>query len=336
MRILIVGAGAIGGVTAARMARGGEDVTLLVHSAAMAERIRSHGLELTGIWGTDTVPLPAYHDPAELTGQFDCILLVTKAYDMPPAARALLPFLKEDGLAVSMQNGVCTDLLAEIVGRARTAAAVITFSSTNLGGGRLEVTGSGGFILGRADGAITPRLQALKAGLDKAAPTQLTDDILAQQLSKLLINSGITCGGAITGQTLGHMLKTAAARRFFIAVVREDLAVTDAMGIRVPPFGGKLDYYRFCSGSGPLAVLRRHATLFAVGLRYWNLTSSSLTSLRQGKPTEADYLNGYMARQGRALGVPTPVNDAVVRLAHQIEAGEKQSSPANLREILGC
>ena len=334
MRIAILGAGAIGGVTAAFLAKGGQDVTLVCHRPETAALIREKGLHITGKRGEHFVKLPAVADVAELSGSFDAVLLVTKAYDLPHAAASILPYLAPQGLAVCLQNGVCIDTLANIVGRERAAAAVVTWSSTMRGEAELEITGKGAFVLGRMDGRIDESLTALKTALDCMAPTRVSENILAELYAKLIINSAITCGGAMTGQTLGQMLVASAARRFFIAIVREDMAVAEAMGIQVPSFGGKLDYYRFLCGRGIFADLRRHGTLFALGLKYRKLTSSSLTALRRGRKTEAPYLNGWISRQGREHNVLTPVNDRVVDLVTQIEEGKRSIDPKNIMHIL--
>ena len=152
--------------------------------------------------------------------------------------------------------------------------------------------------------------------------------------SKLIINSGITCGGALTGQLLGDMLKSPLAREFFIGLVYEDMALAEKMGIKVPPFGGKLNYYKFISGKSKLDKLRRTLMIFVVGLRYKNLKSSSLTSLERGKPTEVQVLNGWISRKAKEYGVLTPINDKLAELIAQIEAGQRNSCPENIQEIM--
>ena len=74
--------------------------------------------------------------------------------------------------------------------------------------------------------------------------------------------------------------------------------------------------------------------MFVVGLKYKNLKSSSLTSLQRGKPTEVDVLNGWISRKAKQYGVATPVNDKLVQLIKEIEAGTRQCSPYNLNEII--
>jgi len=334
MRILILGAGAIGGVTAAFLAQNHHDVTLLCNRERAAETIRTRGLHITGKRGDFYAPVKAVASPSQLEGSYDYIFFITKAYDLQAAAQSVLPYLANDGLAVSFQNGICYEELAAVVGIARTAVSIVSFSSTMLADAELEFTGEGGFVIGRPDGMADDRLHTLQQILSCVCPTRISSDILGEMYAKLIINSGIACGGAITGQTLGQMLRGTTARRFFIAIVREDMKLAEALGIRVPPFGGKLDYYAFLKGNGPLASLRRHLTLFAVGLRYRRLTSSSLTALQRGRKTEVQYQNGWIVRRAAEHAIPTPVNDRVVQMIHEIEQGTRSIRPQNLRELM--
>ncbi len=334
MKIAVIGAGAIGGVTAAFMGRSGIDVTLVCKRRSIADTVRESGLHIVGKRGEHSIRLKAVADISELEEKYDYCLIATKAYDLEGAAERILPFLTPEGLVVSLQNGICIDTLTRIAGSERAIGAVVTWSCTTLGEAMLEITGEGSFIIGRIGGGSDGRLEKLREAMDKAAPTTISDDILGAMYSKLIINSGITCGGAMTGQLLGKMLAGRRARLFFIHIVKEDMRVADAMGLKVPPFGGKLDYYRFIRGNTLLSKLRRHAILFLVGLKYRKLKSSSLTSLQLGGKTEVDYLNGWIARKGDELNIQTPVNDRVVGIIKEIEAGQRKISPGNLSEIL--
>jgi 2-dehydropantoate 2-reductase len=161
-------------------------------------------------------------------------------------------------------------------------------------------------------------------------PCTASPDILAEKYSKLLINCCIASVGALCGLLLGPMLARADARRIFVEVLREGMAVADAAGIRVPPYAGRLDYYAFRAGTGPLADLRRALVIRVFGFKYRRLKSSSLVSLERGRRTEIEFLNGYVERRGRDLGVPTPVNSQIAALVREIEQGSRPVSPANL------
>ncbi|NLF80497.1 MAG: 2-dehydropantoate 2-reductase [Clostridia bacterium] len=333
-RIAVIGAGAIGGVTAAYLAAAGYDVTLVCRSEPSAALIRERGLIIHGLRGASCRPLAAVAAIEQLAGSYDYILIVTKAYDLQQAALRALPYLAKCGLIVSLQNGMCLDLLEQTVGAGHAAACVVSWSCTQIAPGELDFTGEGGFVIGcRGNGKSA--LPGLRQALDKVAPTRIADDILAEIYAKLIINSGVTCGGALSGESLGRMLRRPVARALFIALVREDLALAEALGLQVPPFGGRLDYYRFAAGEGLIARLRRQLILLAIGRRYRKLTSSSLTALRRGQPTEVDFLNGWIAARARELGVATPVNERLVAMIKEIEQGKRPISPANLDELMG-
>lgn len=333
MRVVVIGAGAIGGVIAAYLTQSHAEITLVCRDKNTADIIRTQGIHIGGIRGQHCIRLNAVAGIEALHGEYDICLIVTKAYDLEDAAKRILPFLSNLSLVVSVQNGMCWEILEGIVGKARTAACVVSWSSTQIAPARLDLTSEGGFIIGRSNGEIDDKIRELKALLDWVAPTMISDHIFGEIFAKLIINSGVTCGGAITGLTLGGLLKRNDARKFFISLVREDIALAGALGVRVPPFAGRLDYYRFLSGNGILDCMRRHLLLLAIGLKYRRLTSSSLTALQRGQPTEVAYLNGWICRKARELGVPVPINERVCKITSEIENGLRKITPANLAEL---
>ncbi|MBQ8216822.1 MAG: ketopantoate reductase family protein [Oscillospiraceae bacterium] len=334
MRFLVIGAGAIGGSTAAFMTKAGYDVSVLCRSEATAKTLCEKGMHISGVRGDMDIPLKAVCGTEKLEGKFDYCIVSTKAYDTIPAVRSALPLLKEDGLVLVLQNGICVDELLAAAGENRSACGVTSFSSTMVSPTHMKITGEGAFQIGMAAGHYDRRLEALREALSAMVPTEIKSPILSYMYSKLIINSGITCGGALTGQLLGAMLRSSQAREFFIGLVYEDMALAEKMGIKVPPFGGRLDYYKFISGNSRLDRLRRTLMIFVVGLKYKNLKSSSLTSLERGKPTEVQVLNGWISKKAKEYGILTPINDRLVELIHQIEAGQRKSCPENIQEIM--
>ena len=330
MRIAVVGAGAIGGITAAFMAQAGQDITLVCKHPEIAAQAAGRGLHLEGVRGSHDIPVRAVATVQELSGVFDACLIATKAYDLEQAARDMLPYLSEDALVVSMQNGICTDALAAVVGPRRTVGCVIGWGATMKGPGSLEMTSGGEFILGMAEGGCPPRLTALQGAMSTVTPCERSPNIYAQLYSKLIVNACITSLGAICGLRLGEMMKRADARNIFLAIIQEAMDVAHALGLSVPPFGGKLDYDRLMAGSSVISRLRRHGMIRLVGLKFRRLKSSSLQSLERGKPTEIDYFNGYIAAKGRECGVATPVNDALTAMVKAIERGKLAISTDNL------
>lgn len=335
IRIVVIGAGAIGGVTAALMKQGGSDVTLVCKHQEIADIASGRGLYITGVRGEHMVHLDAVADIAELDGTYDVALIATKAYDMPACARALLPYLKDNSLVLSLQNGICTDALASVVGKERTVGCVIGWGATMLGPGELAVTSKGEFLIGRISGD-QEALEPIRRAMNAAAPTVITPDIYAELYSKLIVNSCITSLGAICGLYLGQMLRRSQARRIFLGIIREAMDVAHAQGLKVPPFGGRLDYDKLLAGDGALDNLRRHAMILLVGLKYRRLKSSSLQSLERGRPTEIDYFNGFIAQKGEELGVDCPINRRLTVMIKEIEGDKRSIKVANLYDPVFC
>jgi 2-dehydropantoate 2-reductase len=329
--ITVVGAGAVGGITAAFLSRAGRRLQIVCKHRDIADRAADPGFHITGVRGAHTIRLAAVQRIAELEKGQRLILLATKAGDCLAAARELEPRLHADAVVVAMQNGICEEALAEVLGRRRVIGCVVGWGATMHGPGELEMTSSGEFVIGNIDHTADERLPFLRDMLQAVADTRISTNIFGELYSKLIVNACINSLGAISGLELGRLLSRRTVRRLFIGIMREALAVADATGLAVPPGGGgKLDYYRFFDGDGPVSRLRRHLVIGAVGFKYRRLRSSSLQSLERGRKTEVAFLNGYICRQGRACGVATPLNDAVVEVIEQIEAGRRLIGPANL------
>lgn len=328
--VAVIGAGAIGGITAAYLCRAGYDVELVCKHESKAAGITGGGLPITGVRGEHRVVMKAVAKVAQLSGKKDIVLIVTKAYDMREAAKDVLAFLKEDSLVVSMQNGICVEALAGIVGARRAVGCVVGWGSTMLPDGTLNMTSEGDFVIG----GYLPEtdVSALGEALGSVVTTRVSDNIVAELYSKMIVNACITSLGVLSGLYLGQILKQKAARDIFISIIREAVAVADAMGLRVKPYGGKLDYYALVGGDGALAHFRRHLMIRVVGFKYRRLKSSSLQALERGKPTEVDYFNGYIADKGAQLGVATPVNARIVRMVKEIEAGARTIDPRNFAD----
>lgn len=339
-RFVVVGPGAIGGATAALLARAGRNVVLVCKKPGLAATVAAEGIHISGSRGDLRTRCAAVTTIEGLEGAFDYALIAVKAPDLQDAARRLLPFLRADSLVVSMQNGVCVEALAEVVGPERAVGCVVGWGSTLVAPGEIDVTSTGELTIGTLSGAspagtpagVPTGMEVLRKALDCVFPTEIAPDILNRLYSKLIVNSCIASIGVLCGLRLGAMLARSDARALFIEIIREAIAVADATALRVPPYAGKLDYYRLLAGSGPIAELRRTIFLRAFGFKYRRLKSSSLQSLQRGQKTEIEYFNGYIERRGRAAGVPTPVNSRITAMVREIEDGKRAISPANLAE----
>ncbi|CAB1062130.1 2-dehydropantoate 2-reductase (EC [Olavius sp. associated proteobacterium Delta 1] len=192
---------------------------------------------------------------------------------------------------------------------------------------------SGEFVIGNIDHTPDERLDPIQQLLSSVYATRISNNIMGELYSKLIINSCINSLGVIGGVTLGQLLANKKVRCIFIELMQEAMAVAAAMKIKVEPAGaGKLDYYKLLVGKTWLARFKRHLTIRIIGFKYRRIKSSSLQSIERGRRTEVDYLNGYICDHGRKYGVSTPVNDAVRDMVREIEVGKRRMSLENVED----
>jgi len=330
--IAVIGAGAVGAVVAALVSEAGYNVEIVCKHADLAERIRTEGIHLTGAKGEHRVAMPAVADVAELKETKDIIFLATKATDMLEVAEELLPFLKDTSVVVSLQNGICEDALGGIIGRDRIVGCVVGWGSTMHSPGEIEMTSTGEFVIGTIDNRPDPRLRSIAEMLNTVAPVEISSNIMGSLYAKLIINSCITSLGAVCGLYLGEMLSKKKIRAIFIEIMREAMAVANAMELRVEEYGGKINYYTLLRGAGFFDNLKRHLLIRMIGFKYRRLKSSSLQSLERGKPTEIDFLNGYIVAKGEEYTVSVPVNRRIVQMIKEIEEKKREISPDNFND----
>lgn len=323
MRVAVIGAGAVGGTIAALLARAGHEVQVTARGEQL-EAIRRGGLRLTGGWGDFTVAVDAVD---LLTVSPDLAFLCTKAQDAEEALRANASVLVGIPIVV-VQNG-----LESLITASRAAphsdivGGLALYAASYLSPGIITVTTTGPTFLG---GPVLPALYASKV-LGTAMPVRLTDNFEGAQWTKLIVNH-VNALPAITGLSVQEVIGDRRLRRIMTESMREAVRVARATGIVFAPLQGLSDRLLSAlealpSRAGellPLLMRRRMGSRPNPG--------STLQSIRRGQPTEIDFLNGAVARRGLASGVPTPVNDELVHLVHEVERTGEFLGPAEVVE----
>ena len=172
-RILIWGAGAIGGSVGAWLKRAGHDITFVDVVPEHVAAIRDTGLHITGPVEEFIVHASAF-TREELTGTWQRIFLSVKAQHTEAATRSLTPHLAQDGYVLSLQNGLNERIIQRIVGRDRTIGAFINFGADWMAPGEIMFGNRGAVVLGELDAAMTPRLEALLGVMRDFEPDAVT------------------------------------------------------------------------------------------------------------------------------------------------------------------
>ena len=302
MEILIVGAGAMGGLFAALLAPHAS-VTLLTTNQEHAGAIAAHGLALTALDGaTRHVQVRVRTDPRRCEGRVDLALICTKAGATEAAARSAGALLAADGLVLTLQNGLGNlERIETEVGPARAAAGVTAQAATLLGPGQVGHAGCGPTAIGVRTGQEL-RLEAVatlfnRAGID----TSLSDDVDSLLWSKLVVNVGINALTALMRVPNGVLARYPTCEGLMADAVVEAVAVARSLGIAMDK-------------EQQLARVRQVCTLTAAN------RSSMLQDILRGTATEIEVINGAVVARGLVTGIPTPVNSLLTRLVKALEA----------------
>ena len=332
--ILIWGAGAIGGSAGAWLKRAGHDVTFVDVVADHIGAIRDpgRGLRITGPVEQFAVTAPAF-TPAELSGTWRHIFLAVKAQHTEAATRALLPFLADDGYVLSLQNGLNEDIIAGIVGRARTIGAFINYGADWMAPGEIMFGNRGAVVLGELDGSITPRLQALHAVLRDFEPDAITTpDIWAYLWGKL------GYGAMLFAQALGEAgFADCLARPELLALWRqlgaEAIRVAIAEGVQPRGFNG-FEVEAFRPGASEAAARASVAAMSAFNRGSAKTHSGVWRDLWvRRRTTEVDVQIAPIAEHGARRGIDCPATRHLVAMIHQAEQGTLPMSDDNLLRL---
>ncbi len=188
MKIILVGAGSIGGTTATMMKEKGYDVEIVEANVQRAEKIRTEGITLTGALGEHNQKFTVYNDIDELTELYDVCIIATKYFALSAVAQKMIPHVKNDCLFVNMQNGICTGILSDAVGKDKAVGCMIGFGATMLPGGDVNVTSGGELKIGRVSGVVDDKEKELAQVKCALMPTREGDNIEAQLFSTLIIH----------------------------------------------------------------------------------------------------------------------------------------------------
>lgn len=325
MRILIWGAGAIGGTLGAYLVRTGHDVTFVDNVEDHVRAINTSGLSINGPIAEFTVRAPAF-TPGDVRGKWDVVILATKAHHTEPATRDLAPHLASDGYVVSAQNGLNEIAIAEIVGAERTVGAFVNFGADYIEPGVIHFGGRGAVVVGEIDGTLTPRAKAIHESwlaLDDRAI--LTTNIWGYLWGKEAYGA-MLFATALTNDSIADALARPDFRDLYIALARESLAVAAARGVTPEAFDG-FDPRAYLPTAPHGAAEASLDALVAHNRKSAKTHSGIWRDLAVRKrPTEVDAQLGIVVRLGREAGVPTPLTARVVELIHDIEAGRREQS----------
>ena len=317
MNILVMGAGAVGSAVGGFLGQAGHRVALVGRDPHMAA-IRERGLRIEGIWGEHLIRgLRTFTNVCEVPRErFDLVLITTKSYDTGDAARQVLPWLSEDSLVISLQNGLGNvETITETVGDSQAVGGRLIFGIRIPEAGRVEITVyADKVMLGSPSHHVDfARLEAIASAFTRAGiPAEATLEIEQFIWGKVFYNCCLNPLSALLGVTYGELSEHPETRQIMTSVIEEIFAVAAAKGVALA-WRSPLEYQKILLGRLVPDTYAHQASM--------------LQDVMRGKKTEIDALNGAIARLGEETRIPTPVNLMLTQLIKVKERIGKRHIP---------
>ncbi len=324
MRICIVGAGAVGCLLAARLARTDCELSLLARGDTL-RAIQRRGLQLIDRKGEHRYEINTTDDPSAL-GPQDHVIVATKAHTIAKALDAITPLLGPKTAVATAVNGIPwwyfygldylrphldsvdpAGVVWNALGPERALGCVVYVASAMREPGLVDHTHGVQFVLGEPDGASSERVTALSDALVAGGlRAPVSDDIRAAVWAKLWGNLNANPVSALTGATIGEMVSDPSVRQILIDIAQEGFEVASAMGVSLE--GDPAARVKEMDGLG-------------------DFRTSMLQDMDASKDIELDPIVGAVAELGRLNGVPTPVIDLVYALTRKRALLEGKYAP---------
>lgn len=337
-KIAVLGAGANGASIAADLVRNGHDVVLIEQWPEHVRAMRSDGVRIVMPGETITVPVRVLDlcDVATLREQFDVVLVVMKAYDTRWSCQLIEPHLRPDGVVVAVQNGMTTDVVADVVGPHRTIGSVIEISSMLREPGivdRHSPPERSWFAVGGIDPATAARETLVASLLACSGTVEQVSQIRPTKWMKLISNATTLVLTAILGLPVHTAAQNGQVRELMVRSGREAFNAGQLQEYPTLPIFG-LSQQDLAIDPADLVdlLLDKICTSFTNP----DTTTTVVHDWNHGRRSEVLDINGAVVREHASRGLHAPVNHAIVEVALRIESGDAAPGMGNLhllREI---
>ncbi len=318
MKIVVIGAGAIGGLVAGYLKEKKLGVSLVGHNDVV-KAIQKNGLEISGVRGNLNLKIEISE---KLRNTPDLAIICCKTQDIDTVFKDNLTFLK-DALILTTQNGVQADNFAcRYVPKEKIISSIVMFGATFLEPGRIVHNFEGSWIIGKISAKNDAQVMEISGLLNQAFPTIVREDLIGMKYLKIFVNSN-NCLAAILGKSMQESFSDLNISKISIAIWKEGLALMQEVGINLvslPDF--------------PLERLQKLTALPAEeGAKIFSgimsnlskepLYGSILQSIKRGKRSEIDYINGEFVKIAKVNNTCAPLNEKLVEMVHQVEQSGK-------------
>ena len=306
MKILVMGAGAVGAYFGARLRASGEDVVLCARGENL-RAIREHGLDITSIRGDLHIEVTATDTPRDFA-PYDLILFCVKAYDTEAAADAIAGCLNTGGAILTLQNGVENEAkLAAIFGRAAVIGGNARVGVEMVAPGKIVHLSTGHIDFGELDGRKTDRVAKFAEVFQRAGILgEVSADIMTARWDKLIWNGALNTVTTLTRRRVGEILDDPEGLKLLRTLMQEIVSVARAEGAKLSD--DRIDAY----------IAHSQKNLRA-------LKTSTQQDLERGKALEYEALSGAVVRAARRHNISVPAVETIYTLLRLLDGAAKRS-----------
>jgi 2-dehydropantoate 2-reductase len=327
VKIAVIGAGAIGSLVAAYLRLKDEDVSLVGRSDAVSA-IRKNGLKISGARGDFSLHIEINEklvSPPEVT------ILATKTQDIEQALRDNIDLLK-GSVVLTTQNGAFADsLVSRYIAQENIISSIIMFGATYLRPGEVVHNFEGSWIIGNISGRNNEKVIRVSSTLSKIFPIIISQDIKGMKYLKIFLNAN-NCIPAILGVSMQEAFSDLEISRVSIAIWKEGLDTANKSGIDLVSLPGfPLERLTKLASLPTIEAAKIFSGIMA-GLSREPLYGSILQSIKRGRVSEIDYINGEFANIAKDKNLKVPLNEKLVEMVHEVEKTKRFFSKKELIE----
>ena len=316
MKIAIIGAGAIGSIVAGFLEKTGQSVTL-VAKKEQSDTIQRNGLRIKSADGEEVVRLK--NVVTKLDPKSDLVIFTVKTQAREMAYQDNHQFLEEECLIMTTQNGVQADnLLSSHFELRAMISSIVMFGATYIQPGEVVYNFPGNWIIGKPFTPVDENVQKVKEIFGKAFSVVVVPNIMGMKWLKLFVNFN-NCIPALIGKSMQETFSDMDFCRLSIILLKEGVELVRTVGIEMIslpnfPVDRVMGLTSMPTEQGA-AIINKTLTTLSNEPLY----GSILQSIKRGKPSEIDFINGEVTHLAKSIGKSSPLNRKVVDLVHQVE-----------------
>lgn len=331
MRTAIMGVGSLGTILGAYISKAGYQIDLIDPYKEHVDALNEKGAHVIGT--ADFIQKVHAITPDQMEGIYDLVIYMAKQTYNDTAIPQIMAHIDEKSTVCVCQNGIPEYAVSEAIGSERVVGAPVGWGATFMGPGCSALTTDEGrlnFTLGSLDGPVNERVLKAKELLECMGEVHVSENLLGLRWTKLLMNATFSGVSTALGTTFGGVLDDDNAMKLILRVGKECIDVAAEKGITMEPYEG-YDFYTAFKRGNEQTNAESIRLIREIWQPHYKLTASMAQDIIKGRKCEIFDINGVVCKAGKECGIPTPVNDIVVKLIAGMQDGTYEYSPENIK-----